>query len=247
MLPGGKQFVLVGSDGSVQVYDIPAGTIRHVVRATITSSGPTTSVAPFNVAVSPDGTAVAIGEWYNSPSGEVISQGIRYVDLRRGQSHMVGNGAADGVLFTSDDLLIQRDNGTVEVWNRTGQTPLRTLPGAGAVTPAMAVSPDGTVLARLGDNGTVSLTDLASGGVFGTFSLPSPATPSPDPWMSTDIAFTADGSLLTASTGGQLISWTVEPPGLVRSICATVGGTLTATQWQQYVGTSPPAVMPCAS
>ena len=88
---------------------------------------------------------------------------------------------------------------------------------------------------------------LASGDVIGTFSLPVPATPPADPWLSTAIAFTSDGSLLTASTGGQLTRWTVDPPDLVRTICAAVGDTLTATQWQQYVGTSPPAVMPCAS
>jgi WD40 repeat protein len=246
MLPGGKQFVLVGDDGSVQVYDIPAGTFRQVVRGATTSNGPTTYVAQLNVAVSPDGTAVAIGEWENTPDGEFISLGIRYVDLRTGHSYFVGSGAADGVLFTSDNLLIQRDNGTVEVWNLTGQTRLRTLPGTGAVTPAIAVSPDGTLLARLGDDGTLSITDLASGDVLGTFSLPYPATPSADPWQSTAIAFTADGSLLTATTGGQLTRWTVDPADLVRSICATAGGAMTATQWQQYVGTSPPAVMPCA-
>ena len=246
MLPGGKQFVLVGQDGSVEVYDVAAGTYRQVVRAKITSSGPSTSVFPFNVAVSPDGTAVAIGEWFNSPDGEVISLGIRYVDLRTGRSYMVGTGAADGVLFTTDNLLIQRDNGTVEVWNLTGQKWQRSLPGTGSVTAAMAVSPDGTLLARLRDDGTLSLTDLASGDVLGTFSLPFPVRSSVDPWASTDIAFTADGSLLTATTGGQVIRWTVDPPGLVHSICATVGGTLTVAQWEQYAGTSPPAAMPCA-
>jgi len=246
MLPGGKQFVLVGDDGSVQVYDIPAGTVRQVVRVANTSNGPTTYVAPFNVAVSPDGTAVAIGEWENTPDGELISLGIRYVDLRTGRSYMVGTGAADGVLFTSDSLLVQRDTGIVEVWDLTGQKKLRSLPGTGAVTPAIAVSPDGTLLARVGDDGTLSITDLASGDVIGTFSLPVPATPPADPWQSTAIAFTADGTLLTASTGGQLISWTVDPSDLVRTICATAGGAMTATQWQQYVGTSPPAVMPCA-
>jgi WD40 repeat protein len=241
MLPGGKQFVLVGADGGVEVYDIPAGTVRHVVRGDVTNI-----VFSFNAAVSPDGTAVAIGEWENAPDGAVISLGIRYVNLRTGRSYMVGNGAADGVLFTSDSLLVQRDSGTVEVWNLTGQKWLRSLPGTGSVTAAMAVSPDGSLLARLRDDGTLSVTDLASGDVLGTFDLPFPATPSPDPWQSTDIAFTADGSLLTATTGGQLIRWTVGPPDLVRSICATVGGTLTDGQWQQYAGTSPPAVMPCA-
>jgi WD40 repeat protein len=247
MLPGGKQFVLVGTDGSVQVYDIPAGTYRQVVRADIASNGNMDYVYPLNVAISPDGTAVAFAEWLAQGSGGFTSLGVRYVDLRTGRSHMVGTGAADGVLFTSGNLLVQRDDGNVEVWSFTGQTKLRTLAGTGAVTPAMAVSPDGTLLARLRDDGTLSITDLASGDVLGTFSLPYPGTPPVDPWLSSDIAFASDGSLLTATTGGQLIRWTVDPPDLVRGICATVGGTLTDAQWQQYAGTSPPAVMPCAS
>jgi len=247
MLPGGKQFALVGSDGSVQVYDIPAGTVRQVVRAEVTSSGTMRFVFPLDAAISPDGTAAAIVERLAAADGTFTPAGVTYVDLRTGRTYPVGSGAAAGVLFTSSGLLIQRETGDVEVWNLTGQTKLRTLAGTGAVTPAMAVSPDGTLLARLGDDGTVSLTDLASGDVLGTFSLPYPAMGSPDPWTSTAIAFMADGSLLTATTGGQLIRWTVDPPDLVRGICATAGGTLTDAQWQQYAGTSPPAVLPCAS
>jgi WD40 repeat protein len=247
MLPGGKQFALVGSDGSVQVYDIPAGTVRQVVRAEVTSSGTMRYVSPLDAAISPDGTAAAIVEWLAAADGTFTPAGVIYVDLRTGRTYPVGSGAAAGVLFTSSGLLIQRETGDVEVWNLTGQTKLRTLAGTGAVTPAMAVSPDGTLLARLRDDGTVSLTDLASGDVLGTFSLPYPAMGSPDPWTSTAIAFTSDGSLLTATTGGQLIRWTVDPPDLVRGICATVGGTLTDAQWEQYAGTSPPAVLPCAS
>lgn len=247
MLPGGKQFVLVGNDGSVQVYDIPVGTARQMVRAQVSSNGNMDFVFWGNAAISPDGTAVAISEYLALPEGGFIPLGVRYVDLRTGRSHMVDSGAATkGVLFTSDSLLIQRTSGTVEVWSSSGQKKLRTLSGTGVVTSAIAVSPDGALLARLRDDGTLSLTDLASGDVLGTFSLPFPATSSPDPWGSTAIAFTADGSLLTATTGGQLIRWTVDPPGLVRSICATVGGTLTVAQWEQYAGTSPPAVMPCA-
>jgi len=246
MLPGGKQFALVGGDGSVQVYDIPAGTARQVVRAVTTSSGNMTWVFPFNAAISPDGSAAAIAEWWAIGPGGFSPRGVYYVDLRTGRTHLMETGAASGVLFTPDGLLIQGANGTIQVWDQSGEKELRTLPGTAAATSAIAVSPDGTLLARLDDDGTLSLTDMATGDVLGTFSLPPPGTSSPNEWGSTAIAFTSDGSLLTATTGGQLVRWTVDPPDLVRTICATAGGALTDTQWQQYVGTSPPAVMPCA-
>jgi WD40 repeat protein len=245
MLPGGKQFALVGNDGSVQVYDIPAGTFRQVVRAEVTSSGNMNYVFPLNAAISPDGTAVAIAEWVALAAGGFTSPSVSYVDLRTGRTHTVGKGGAAGVLFSPDGLVIQRLTGAIEVWDQTGEKLLRTLPGTGGTTSAIAVSPDGTLLARLRNDGTISLTDLMTGDVVGTFSLPSPDGSATN-WTHTAIAFTADGSLLIASPGSQLISWTVAPAGLVRSICAMAGGPLTATQWQQYVGTSPPAVMPCA-
>lgn len=245
MLPGGKEFALVGSDGSVQVYDIPAGTMRQVVRAEVTSSGNMTFVFPLDAAISPDGTAAAIAEWVALGAGGFASPSVRYVDLRTGRSHPVGSGGAASVEFTPDGLVIQRLTGTIEVWDQSGEKLLRTLPGTGGTTSAMAVSPDGTLLARLRNDGTISLTDLTTGDVVGTFSLPSPEGSATN-WTHTDIAFTANGSLLTATPGDQLISWTVDPPDLVRSICATAGGTLTDAQWHQYAGTSPPAVLPCA-
>jgi WD40 repeat protein len=246
MLPGGKEFALVGSDGSVQVYDIPAGTMRQVVRAEVTSSGNMTFVFPLNAAISPDGTSAAIAEWVALAEGGFASPSVSYVDLRTGHSHTVGHGGAASVLFTSDYLVIERLTGAIEVWDQSGEKLLRTLPGTGGTTSAMAVSPDGTLLALLRNDGTVSLTDLTTGAVVGTFSLPSPEG-SGTTWTHTDIAFTANGSLLTATPGEPLVSWTVDPPDLIRGICATAGGTLTDAQWEQYTGTSPPAVMPCAS
>jgi hypothetical protein len=152
-----------------------------------------------------------------------------------------------GALFTRGNLLIQRTTGEIEEWDPYGRRLQRRLPGAGKPTGALAVTSDGTMLARLNDDGTVTFTNLASGDSLVTFSLPWPAnSASSTPWRQTAMTFTADGrALLTATAGGQLIRWITAPPDLIRNICAAVGRTLTAAQWRQYAATAPPASMPC--
>jgi WD40 repeat protein len=153
------------------------------------------------------------------------------------------------VLFTRDSLVIERPTGEVEIWDPSGRRMLHRLPGSGGDTGALAVSPDGTVLARLRGDGTVSLADTTTGDILATLSLPPPTfLQDPDPWRKTAMLFTPAGrSLLTATSGGQLIRWAVDPPDLVQNTCATVGHTLSTTQWRQYTGTKPPATMPCSS
>jgi WD40 repeat protein len=242
MLAGGNRFAMVRSDGSITLYDIRSGTVRQLVRS---GSHPTVYVAPQEAAVSPDGRAAVVSGVTTQPP----SVPVTYVDLLTGTTHQVGADGALGVLFTRDSLVIERPTGGVEIWDAAGRRRLGTLPGTGQDTGALAISPDGTVLARLRNDDTVSLADVATGDVLVTFSLPPPTSlQDPDPWRKTAMLFTPDGrSLLTATSGGQLIRWAVNPPDVVRNICATVGHTLTATQWRQYAGTSPPVPMPCAS
>jgi WD40 repeat protein len=161
---------------------------------------------------------------------------------------VVGTGKADGVLFAGDKLLIQRSSGSLEIWNAMGARLLRTVPGAGGYADALAVSPDGSLLAQLSENGTVSVTSLSTGDVLTSFNLPIPADngDSSDPWLGTAMQFTPDGhSLLTASTGGELISWDVYPPALVKIACAIADRALTDSEWSQYVNTAPPESLAC--
>lgn len=51
--------------------------------------------------------------------------------------------------------------------------------------------------------------------------------------------------LLTATTGGKVISWNVYAPGIAKIACAIAGRPLSLAEWQQYAGTAPPAVLPC--
>jgi WD40 repeat protein len=240
VLPGGSQLAAVGNDGSICLYSMSSPAVRTVVRA---AGG---SVSPAGAAISPDGAsaAMSLAGRDNGP-GRVV-----WVDLRTGASHPVGGGDAISVLFTARNLLVQRADGILEVWDARGRTLLRTVQGTGMPAQPMAASPDGTLVARLRDDGTASITDLASGDVLVTFALPSPGNNSSagDPWDATAMIFTSDGRyLLTATSGGALTRWTMDPSDLVRTACATAGGGLTAAQWRQYADTDPPPHLPCAS
>jgi WD40 repeat protein len=185
-----------------------------------------------------------------SGNGAVIlpfnSQKVIYIDLRTGKFHVTGSGSVAGVLFTRDRLLIQRTSGTLEIWDSNGRHLLGSLPGAGGFTEALAASPNGTVVARVRDNGTVLITALTTGQALGSFSLPFPNTGAADPWRATALQFTPDGkALLTAASGGEMMRWDLYPPDLVKIACATVGRALTATEWRTYVHTNPPADLAC--
>jgi WD40 repeat protein len=244
MLPGRKQFALVRDDESIRLYDIQAGTVRNLPGSGLP---PKISITSQETALSLNGRVVVVAGATNTLPPEPVP--VKYMDLRTGITYQVGVGGALGVQFGRDSLIIERPTGEVEVWDMAGRKRLHTWPGTAEDTGELAVSPDGTMLARLRQDGTVSLTDITTGNILATFTLP-PATAiqDPDPWSKTAMLFTPDGhSLLTATSGGQLIRWTVDPPDLVRNICTTAGRTLTDTQWSQYTGTRPPATKPCAS
>ena len=243
MLPGGERFAAIDGTGAVRVYDLASGAVRQVAAAT------KFTVRPEQADISPDSSGAVISEWGESPANSFGSIKVVYVDLQTGKSHTVGTGGANGVLFTQDGLILQKATGALQIWNTTGRKLLRTLPGAGGTAAPLAASPDGALVARLHGDGTMSVTDLATGDVLATVSLPAPANSSAaDPWDATAMMFTPDGhDLLTATSGGELISWTMDGSSLVRTACASVGRDLTADEWRQYVHTDPPSDLSCGS
>ena len=126
---------------------------------------------------------------------------------------MVGSGSPLGVVFTRDNLVIQRDSGTVEmaILKAAGcYGPCRAARGG---TATLAGSRDGSLLARLAADGTVSIADMATGDILATVSLPVPdGGKVADPWQVTALMLTPDGrDLLTASSGGQLDPLDTQP------------------------------------
>jgi WD40 repeat protein len=234
VLPDHDRLAVISDDGTVAVYNMRTGAVRRI------RTGNPIHTSVFSQDISPDGVGVAFAN--GSGSGGVV-----YVNLQTGASHVVGEGDADGILFARNRLFIQRRTGVLEIWDAGGMHLLQVLPGAGGFANALAVSPDGLLVARLSEDGMASISDLATGDVLAAFSLPFPAhTVAADPWGASTMTFTPDGrSLLTASSGGELIRWDTYAPDLVKIDCATAGQSLTSAEWRAYVHTDPPADLSC--
>jgi len=52
-------------------------------------------------------------------------------------------------------------------------------------------------------------------------------------------------ALWTATVGGTVLRWDLDPGQWVRSACAAAGRSLTADEWQQVIGSSPPGDLRC--
>jgi WD40 repeat protein len=246
LLPGGTALAAVDSDGGIGVYDLGTGRTRQVYPDQSATAAST--LVLWQADIRPDGGAAVLTEWssdtYTSPPEPLK---VVYVDLRTGASHVVGSGGPEAAVFAGQRLLVQRRTGTLEIWDPAGAHLLQTVPGPAGFTPTLAVSPDGSLLARLTEDGTASVTDLATGTVLATFTLPAPAdSTATDPWSATTLAFAPDGqSLLSATSGGELVRWTVASAALIQSACATAGRNLTAAEWKEYVQPAPPSDLSC--
>jgi hypothetical protein len=150
--PNGALLVSAHEDGVARLWDIPALGRVHELRA----DGETI----FGAAFSPDGTLVAVAcadgavrLWSTSAGGEPLAV------LRR------HTGWATGVAFTPDGshLVSSGADGLVQLHNAlTGEVPVVLRAGDGIVN-AIAVSPDGGLIAGAYETGAVTVWEVASG------------------------------------------------------------------------------------
>jgi hypothetical protein len=224
--PDGR-VVFVGQDGMIHVVD------GHSGRELDTLSGQETPSDRALVAVSGDGNLVAVGG----------DDGVVVTDLRN--HAVVGRSAngATGVTFAGSRLLIQRADGTLDVFDDQATTLQRTLPGDDRDLGVFA-DPSGTMAARLDKDGSLDLVDLGTGLSLGH--LPAAATATR---TTTGAAFAPSGRVLVTETDAYpssvLTTRDLSDDALIEAACHSAGRNLTAGEWMRYVGTAAPGDLTC--
>jgi WD40 repeat protein len=160
----------------------------------------------------------------------------------------IGTSDRAQVAFVGDRLLIQREEGPLEIWDLHGTALQRTLPGDENYTWQPVANPDGTVVVRRRSDGTIVVDDLVTGARLGTF-----ATRATSVFNRTGIAFSSDGSSIVGVSElpndykkGELVIRDISDEALVEAACEAAGRDLTAAEWRAFVGgVDPPGDLSC--
>jgi WD40 repeat protein len=186
------------------------------------------------MAMSPDGTVLAIGEQDSA---------VTLWDVRGRQyypSFTPGGPVVTGLAFSADSRLLASGtaDGVVQLWDPTQVNdqhhfdfpPQVVVPsGVGS----LAFSPDGTILAVGGNNGTIHLLGLPGMRPHG---LPVIAHTGAVDTM----AFSREGAIL-ASLGldDTLRLWDLTHQAWQQQACRVANRNLTLDEWRQYMGSIP--------
>lgn len=234
----GSRVLLLDQFGGTQVRDAATGDVRSTTPPVLHPSEGT-----YYESAAVDGAAetAAFVSWDTDHSRVLV------VDVRTGRSHELPADSPVWVTFSGDNLFVQHEDGTLDIWDTTGTTKARTITGDVGYAPALTVVPHTGLLVRLRGDGTAVISRLDSGEVVGTITLP-PMTRSTvsDPWAVTTLTATRDtGELITATSGGQLAYWRLAEDTWTTVACDRAGRDLTPDDWRRVVGLDPPDDLRC--
>lgn len=226
--PDGRRLVLVDELGIPSAHLVEAPSWRRVG-----TPWPLPS-AVFRVAWSPDSLHIAFSgasaaAVFDVGTGSIQWQVPQVVD------------ASSAVAWSPDRSIVATGGGTttgIQLLSASDGTRV----GGGwqdhPWTNTVAFSPDGSLLASAGHDGTVVLRDLANGQRFGPPLTTSRAREYA--WAGFDSA----GHLVVTSKDGGIWRWDVSLPHLLRTACAIAGRDLTADEWSA-LNTGRPQVTAC--
>ncbi|MEV4319559.1 hypothetical protein [Actinocrispum sp. NPDC049592] len=167
----------------------------------------------LDINYSPDGKLLAIG----TASGKVLlwdtaGEGHRELSIDDGQAATV-EFSADGKRLAA--AAYREGSGEVTIWDpATGERTGR-LTDPTAQFEFLAFSPDGRLVATLGDNDTVALWDTATGTKWATL-FGHTATV-------TDVVWSPDGRTLASAARDQTITlWTIDTGTAIRELCRSL-------------------------
>jgi WD40 repeat protein len=225
------QTLAIGDDGAVQLWDI----------ATRRQIGPPFTVPTFNpfvdkVAFSPDGQTLAIG----GGNGAVQLWDVK---SHRQIGKIIGAYSAPDIDYSvafspnGQTLAVGSYDGTIRLWDVATQQQIGpALTDTGPID-TVAFSPDGKTLAIGGGNGTVQLWDVATQQQIGP-ALTDPALTDTGPINS--VAFSPDGQTLAAGSTSGIQLWNINAVGhALAQVCGQIGGSVTPSEWRQYVPAGP--------
>lgn len=248
LLPGagGKEMIELDVAGNIIVRNSQTGAVEHQVPGPVKPEDGDLDAQDL-VAADPQAEYAAVV--VPVTTGIEYSSKVDVVNIHTGAIRPVPGGAARGVAYDGEQLVIQRTDGTVEVRSTDGRQLIRSFAGDANATAGPTVNRSG-FLTEVNSDGTAPVFDLSSGQQIGSLQLP--AGPRDN---SASIAFTPDGQdLVTATEGGDtsadpgtVTEWNFSPRDWSRVACTSAGHALTQPEWQQYVGTPMPTQLACRS
>jgi WD40 repeat protein len=256
-LPGGEKVIELASSGALRIRNAETGDVLRQVPRPQSMAPMVETTSPrsrTHLALDERGAHAAIYDvsaWFSKKPPWVY-----VVDTATGAAHTIRVPDVTGLAYAGDRLLVQRRNGTLELWTASGDRRLTTTAG----TPNPAFGPvvgRDLVAGTTVDARTLRLFDLPSETALGILALP-PGNKS----MATGMTFTADGKRLITATEappaatetettapehdlGQLIEWRLDPDAWTRAVCASTGRDLDPAEWERHMGIPPPSTPHC--